>query len=184
MNYELAPNRTEPPERRDTTYLRHIHSADNLMMYRQERQLGCLWPTMNVITGFSWRCRMQTWGSRSMWMKNIGISMVNKNGQDRRHWGSADATKPTTTDWVDYLWDFSPDDRVAMRDYYFEGLWFRLSTEGGSATNVDSVWRGGNFKLKYFAGYEGDDRRWVVGKYVTRLYMNNEIIQERPDEAV
>ena len=113
-----------------------------------------------------------------MWMKNIGISIVNKQGQDRRYWFSEDLTKPLTTSWNDRTWDIAPNDRFEMSDYYFEGLWFRLSTEGGSISK-DSVWRAGNFKLKYVAGYESDARRWVVGKYCTRPYMNNEIIQEK-----
>ena len=179
-NYEMQPQRSESPERRDTVYFRETHSADNFMMYRQVRDDVCLWPTMRVITGFSYTTRMETGGARCIWMKNIGFSMVNKQGQDRRYWFSADIPKQFDTNWIDRTWDIPPEDRAQMQNYYFEGLWFRLTSEGGSGTtSKNSVWRGGNFKLKYFAGYEGNQRRWVVGTYCTRLQMDSHIIQEK-----
>ena len=146
-------------------------------VYRQSEQ-PALWPRMNLILGFSFRWKQDSNNGHGLFMRNCGISMVNRDGGDRKHWGSAEFSRSSSLDWQSTRFNFTEADRGAMGGYYFERLWFRASTNGGTGTRGTSL-QVGDFRLYYSAGSPSSLRRWVIGKYVTRQYFGNEIISPR-----
>ena len=152
-------------------------------VYRQSEQPG-LWPKMNLILGFSFRWQQNSNAGHGLFMRNCGISMVNRNGGDRRYWGSPEYSRGNTYDWQSTRFNFSAADRGAMGGYYFERFWFRASSDGGTGTRETNL-KVGDFRLYYQAGTPSGFRRWVIGKYVGRQYFGNEIISPRlfPEEV-
>ena len=148
-------------------------------IYVQAQKPG-LWPSMSLIQGFSFRWSQNSTAGHGLFMRNCGISIVRRDGYGRQYWGSDTYSRNNTYDWQTTRWNFSADDRDAMKDYYFEGLWVRASSDGGTGTRATEL-KVGDFRLYYSAGSPSGLRRWVVGKYVTRLYFGNEIIAPRID---
>ena len=170
--------RSEPVQRLDSVYISGDNGTTHHAIFSQQRDQPALWPSMSILDGFSCRWRQHSASSRALWLKNVMISMSDRNGRVRKYWGSYDQSKRSDTGWGSGTWRFSDDDKRDMAHYYFEGFMFRLSTEGGTVQRLTEFSMGG-FRLIYNLGPENANHRWVIGKYVTRLYFGNEIIQPR-----
>ena len=183
QNKELEPTRAEPIHQGSSVYFRATNDNDYEMNYWQDTSQTAIWPTMRVVKGFSIRWRQHSVASRAMWLKNVMVSMRNKDGDDLKWWASEDLTKETDPD-ADQnkfrRFAFSDADQRDMADYYFEAFGFCLGTEGGT-TGRESEFTIGSFRLWYQAGAASSNNRWVAGKYVSRPYISTELLRDMPD---
>ena len=170
--------RSEPIQRLNSVYIRGDNGTTHHAIFSQQRDQPALWPSMSLLDGFTLRWKQDSTASRALWLRNAMISMCDRNGRIRKFWGSYDQSKRNDYNWGSTVWRFSDQDKRDMAQYYFEGVMFRLSTEGGTIQRETSISIGG-FRLLYNLGPQNANHRWVIGKYVTRLYFGNEIIQPR-----
>lgn len=166
---------------------KYIYNADSYYMggnngksheanYVQESNKSGYRPSMANLKGFSIKAKQDSTAGHGIYLKNVCISMTNDTGGNQKIWASGDQSRKDNYNWNRYSFNFSASDIASMTPYYFDRIWIRLSTSGGTGTRETYVTLGA-LKLKWDVG--PSNARWVVGKRLTSPYIRGEQIQEK-----
>jgi len=152
------------------------NGRDHDGIYMQENSKSGFRPSMGNLTGFSIKCRQDSTAGHSMYLRNVGITMTNDTGGNRKIWASNNISRRDNYDWNRINYTFSTSDIASMSSYYFDRFWVRVSSEGGSLTRTTYVTLGA-VKFKWNVGPA--NASWVLGKRITSPYIRSEQIQSK-----
>ena len=137
------------------------NGKDHEQNYVQSANSDARWPLMKFIDGFAINYKQDSTAGHGLWLRNVGIEVVNDDG-DTWRWGSNNRARQNdfTTHTAKYTFNEADKASLSNNNGRFKQFICRVSSRGGAGTRNTNLTLG-DFRLLY-SGTGCETGRWII----------------------